>query len=106
MKLQLVGLDPLGKVESIKAVCAHREAEKQDADAGAASLARLDWQGLAWSQPSRASHHRRRAGDALDDGAGWRAADGVEDLKRVRENTLHAIFHGTDLVMVKSEILN
>lgn len=49
MKLQLVGLGPLGKVESIKAVCAHREAEKQDADAGAASLARLDWQGLAWS---------------------------------------------------------
>lgn len=58
----------------------------------------------ARGEPRQASCHRRRAGDALDDGAGWRAADGVEDVKRVRKNTLHAIFHRTYLEGGKNEI--
>lgn len=40
----------------------------------------------------------------MDGGTGWRAADGVEDVKRVWKNALHAIFHGTDLEGRKNEI--
>lgn len=58
-----------------------------------ASIAGAEFKG----QP--ASYHRGRAGDAVDGGTGWRAADGVKDVKRVWKNALHAIFHRTDLFM-------
>ncbi len=51
----------------------------------------------------KASYHRGRAGDTLDDGTGRCAADGVEDVERVWENALHAIFHRTDLKERKNE---
>lgn len=47
--------------------------------------------------PRLASYHRGGTGDALNGGTGWRAADSVKDVKRVRKNALHAIFHRTDL---------
>lgn len=59
-----------------------------------------------WGQPKLPSYHRWRAGYALDSGSGWRATDGVEDMKRVWKNTLHAIFHRTDLKGAKVEEMN
>lgn len=39
----------------------------------------------------------------MDGGAGWRATDGVKDVKRVWENALHAVFHRTDLDKEKKD---
>lgn len=52
---------------------------------------------LCSGQVHQALHHWGRAGDALDDGACWRATNGIEDVQRVRQNTLHAVFDGIDL---------
>lgn len=84
-----------------------RDEEKQDWSLGMASPVCLVGQFSGrWAPclPRQALYHRRRAGDALDDGAGWRATDGVKDVKRVWKNTLHAIFHRIYLEGGKNEI--
>ena len=53
--------------------------------------------GPGGGSPGRGSYHGGGAGDPLDGGAGRGAADGVEDVQRVREDAFHPVFHRTDL---------